>query len=324
MIGAPQSAHRPSMKTIEAPHMLARGLRLILGVLLLLAVAICLAVHGYTGSLALAAISWLIFPVVLGVVLGSQFVALAFVSRRDSVPQASTRQMLGAWRSEAWLALLIFGWRQAFRSDAYADQPTHLDSSTSVRGVLLVHGFVCNRGLWNDWYPVLRQRDIPFIAVDLEPVFSSIDHYSDILNQAVAKLDAATGMKPLVICHSMGGLAVRAWLARTNADEKVHRIVTLGSPHHGTRAGDNFPQLPGLVNANQMRFGSDWLALLGQQESMERRRKFVCIYSNCDNIVTPTSSAMLSGADNRHFPGIPHLALVLDPTVRDQSLALLA
>jgi triacylglycerol esterase/lipase EstA (alpha/beta hydrolase family) len=104
----------------------------------------------------------------------------------------------------------------------------------------------------------------------------------------------------------MGGLAVRAWLDRYRADARVERVVTIGSPHHGTWVGS-----AGLVtNARQMAQGSAWLAELSRREPRSRYARFTCYYSHCDNIVFPASSATLSGADNRHVSAVAHVDLV--------------
>ena len=59
-------------------------------------------------------------------------------------------------------------------------------------------------------------------------------------------------------------------------------------------------------------------------EAVNPYARFVCFYSHCDNIVFPPSTAILSGADNRHLPGVAHLALVLDPRVVSGCLSILA
>lgn len=228
-----------------------------------------------------------------------------------------------AWLVETWVAARVFFWWQPFLSRIHPDDLSSPGPGGPIRGVLLVHGFICNRGLWTAWYPELHRRRVPYLAVNLEPVFGSIDGYTAQLDRAIRQLHDATGMPPLVVAHSMGGVVVRAWLRACGSDERIHRIVTIGSPHHGTKVGSGLPPLPVMENAHQMRFGSGWLAALAAEETTGRREKFVCFYSNCDNIVAPASSATLVGADNRHQTGIPHLALALDTSVREQSLALL-
>ena len=54
-----------------------------------------------------------------------------------------------------------------------------------------------------------------------------------------------------------------------------------------------------------------------------RYDRFVCWYSNADNIVFPAATATLLGADNRHVPGVSHVAMAFHPQVMCETLALL-
>jgi triacylglycerol lipase len=301
--------------------MLARYLKLILLLLVACAAAVGAFLWGFFPPLAL--LGFVTITLSFSLLIGMQCAALTQVNRDDAAPRASRRQLMHAWWVETRTAANVFFWWQPFRSHIAPDNLPSGPQGTPVRGVLLVHGFICNRGLWTPWYPTLRRGKIPYLAVNLEPVFGSIDAYTTELDRAIRELHNATGMPPLVIAHSMGGVAVRAWLRACNGDARIHRVITIGSPHHGTKVGTALSHLSGIENAHQMGFDSAWLAALAAQESPERREKFVCFYSNCDNIVAPASSATLTGADNRHRAGIPHLALVLDVSIREQSLALL-
>ena len=42
---------------------------------------------------------------------------------------------------------------------------------------------------------------------------------------------------------------------------------------------------------------------------------FTCFWGHCDNIVFPTRSATLPGADNRHLVQTPHVAMTFHPEV---------
>lgn len=251
-----------------------------------------------------------------GLVLALEFVILWRVNRTEPVPQPSARQLLRAWWLETRMGWQVFGWRQPFRSAAVADRVTAGSFVPGRCGVVLVHGFVCNRGFWNPWLTQLRQAGHPFIAVNLEPVFGSIDDYAAMLDAAVREMAAASGRPPVLVCHSMGGLAARAWL-RTAADAHVAHVITIGSPHGGTWLG----RFSRTANGRQMHLGSGWVGTLGSSESVERRARFTCWYSNCDNVVFPASTATLAGADNRLVPGAPHVALAFHHEVMRASLA---
>ncbi|WP_280152980.1 alpha/beta fold hydrolase [Piscinibacter sp. XHJ-5] len=233
-------------------------------------------------------------------VLALEFVLLWFVNRNDPTPRATAWQLFKAWWGEVHTAARVFCWRQPFRSNA---EPDHLPAGTQRRGVVFVHGFVCNRGLWNPLMARLRALGVPFVAVNLEPVFGSIDRYADVIDAAVQKVRSATGSAPVVVAHSMGGLATRAWLAATQGDERVHRVITIGTPHRGTFLG----RFGRTNNTRQMRLGSEWQQQLAAREPPQRFERFTCFYGHCDNVVFPASTATLPGADNRHIVGTAHV-----------------
>jgi triacylglycerol esterase/lipase EstA (alpha/beta hydrolase family) len=282
---------------------------------------------GVLGTLAmwlLAGASLLPVLLALGIALihvplmALEFLLLRRINRGDAAPPASTADMWHAWAAEALGALRVFGWQQPWR---WRRHPDHLPAdATGRRGLILVHGFVCNRGLWNPWWPRLKAGGVPCIAVNLEPVFGSIDHYAPLIEAAVQRMTQATGRPPLLVAHSMGGLAVRAWLREHDADARVHGVVTIGSPHRGTWLG----RFGHARNAQQMRWQSPWLQQLAAAEPAQRYRRFTCFWSHCDNIVFPASTAKLPGADNRHLSGHAHVHLLLHPLVLHTVLQRLA
>jgi triacylglycerol lipase len=252
------------------------------------------------------------------VILGVEFVLLWFASRRDPAPQATLGELAHAWLRETIMAPIVFCWRQPFR---WRELPDQLESAgrPARRGVVLIHGFVCNRGFWTPWLKQLRSRGHAFVAVNLEPVFGSIDEYVPLVDEAVKRVTQATGLAPVLVCHSMGGLAARAWLRAKSADTRVHHVITIGSPHHGTWLA-RFSQ---VKNGRQMRLQSDWLRRL-EQGAAQYHCRFTCWYSNCDNIAFPASTATLAGADNRLVRGAAHVDLGFHPEVMAHSLALVA
>jgi pimeloyl-ACP methyl ester carboxylesterase len=251
-------------------------------------------------------------------VMALEFLLLRWINGADPAPPATSWELLRAWAHEAFGALRVFGWQQPWRWRRFADQLP--PDARGRRGLILVHGFVCNRGLWNAWWPRLQEAGVPCIALNLEPVFGSIDGYPPLIEDAVQRMTQATGRPPLLVGHSMGGLALRAWLRDHDGDARVHGVVTVGSPHHGTWLG-RFGFAP---NAQQMRWQSPWLLQLAAAEPAARYRRFTCFWGHCDNIVFPASTATLPGADNRHLRGHAHVHLLQHPAVLDTVLRRLA
>ena len=105
-----------------------------------------------------------------------EFVLQRLVSHGDPAPPAPVGDLLRAWRAEALVALNIFGWQLPWRWRRFAD---HLPADApGRRDLVLVHGFVCNRGLWNAWWPTCAPAAYPASPLNLEPVFGSIDRYA--------------------------------------------------------------------------------------------------------------------------------------------------
>jgi triacylglycerol lipase len=230
----------------------------------------------------------------------------------DPTPRARATQLLRAWAGEVIAAPAVFCWRQPFRSAVFAD---HVPSQPSgQRGVLLVHGFVCNRGLWNPWLKRLQAQQVPFVALNLEPVFGSIDDYIPLIEQAVRRLEASTGQAPVVVGHSMGGLALRRWWAEQGDDTRVHHAITIGTPHNGTWLA----RFAMTRNARQMQQSSHWLQTLAAREPAGRAAGFTCFYGHCDNIVFPPAVGTLAGAANHHIPGVAHVHMADRPEPWDE------
>ncbi|HEY1227506.1 MAG TPA: alpha/beta fold hydrolase, partial [Ramlibacter sp.] len=141
------------------------------------------------------------------------------------------RDLLSAWAREVVQVVRVFAWRQPF---AWRRCPDRLQGADGAAGIVFIHGFVCNRGFWTPWLQEAQRLGHPFTAVNLEPVFGSIDAYVPIIDDTVRRMTAATGRPPLLVCHSMGGLAARAWLRRAAGSTRVSHVVTIASPHQGT------------------------------------------------------------------------------------------
>ena len=268
-------------------------------------------------------------------VLALEFLTLMRVNRSDPVPQATARDLFNAWRAEVSTVAEIFCWRQPFRADEVEDR-LHGDHLFGQRGVVFIHGLICNRGFWTPWLKRLQkfgsqQHQHAFAAISLEPVFASIDDYVGEIDRAVSDVTNASGMAPILVCHSMGGLAARAWLHSQKKTSSVHHVVTIGTPHKGTWLA----RFAHGQNGRQMRQDSEWLQQLNgskwvvgvspadDSNAIKIPIPFTCWYSNCDNIVFPASTATLQGADNRLVHGAGHLQLAFRPEVMETTFALI-
>lgn len=310
----------------------ARWLRL-----LVIAFSLCSAIWLWglfrQGAWWAAILSGAVLMLLPGGFVAVQCLLAAGMRGRDGTPRASATAWLRAFIAEVGWCMWLFGWVQPFCTHRWPDrlpEPACAGDKAlpASRGVVLVHGYTCGRGMWLPWLSALKKADISYISVDLVPIFGSIEHYAPLIDAAIHRMQAATGLAPLVVAHSMGGLAVRAWWrwARLHHDSspeatsaRVHAVMTIGSPHQGTWLA----RMGVTTNARQMRIGGSWLRELAAQEPEAWRQRFVCAYSNCDNVVFPPRVAVLEGSRALYVQGRAHLELAFDPLVRSTAMQLL-
>lgn len=213
-----------------------------------------------------------------------------------------------------------------------ASARTRIHPGSNMPPVLLLHGYGCNSGYWSHLVPRLDAAGISHASVDLEPLTGDIDGYAPLVAHAVEALCTGTKAdKVIVVAHSMGGLVARAWMRACGTD-RVARVITLGTPHHGTclaafGLGLNAAQ---MRRAAQGRAARDeppecaWLRALAANEDAAARALVTSIFSHHDNIIAPQTSSELPGARNLAFGGVGHVALGRNPRVLDAVMAEIA
>lgn len=287
--------------------MLARMLRLTIALQLLAGAAsgfwLCRHLPHARPLLGMVAVA-LVLPLCSAVLL---VVYSCLVSRPHESAALWWRALVG----ESLAGIRVFLLRQPW---AFATPQVQPALGDTVRlPVLLVHGYVCNERLWDELIPALRAQGHTVLAINLEPVFASIDGYAPLLEQAVQTLRQQTGQDQVALVgHSMGGLAIRAWM-RHYGSAQAARIITLGTPHVGTRINIWVP----TPNGRQMQWHSDWLQALAASETDAQRSLFRIGLSAQDNIVFPQRAQTLAGVTPTVFEGMGHLQLCRSQKVRE-------
>ena len=299
--------------------MISRITRILLALQLLIVIAIvALVVYTWQADKLLPALLLGVGLVVLVRVLitaNNFFITWRYRSETPDALRIGWRDAGRLFLQEFRASMLSSSWTMAFHRFAKrpAEHPVGLP-------VLLIHGYGCNSGYWHPMSKALATARITHYAVDLEPVLLDIDGYVPLIHDALEKLCIETGhYEVIIVAHSMGGLATRAYL-RDHGCARIAKVITLGTPHQGTGLA-NFGAGP---NSRQMRWTGDartgtpseWLRALAATEDDAVRALFVSIYSHHDNIVSPQTSSHLAGAINIEFHGIGHVALGFHPAIQ--------
>ncbi|MGZ4624775.1 MAG: esterase/lipase family protein [Kineosporiaceae bacterium] len=191
--------------------------------------------------------------------------------------------------------------------------------------ILLVHGMVDNRAIFTVLRRRLRRRGFGrVVTINYSPVTNDIRQAARDLAAEVEALVAQTGYERIhLVGHSLGGLIARYYVQRLGGDERVHTLVTLGTPHSGTLTAHLLP----IRLCRQLRPTSDLYAEL--TDPAERcRTRFVVYWSDLDQVILPHGNARLEHPDlsvrNVRVHGVGHMSLPLDGQVVHEISAVLS
>ncbi|MGI5137586.1 MULTISPECIES: esterase/lipase family protein [unclassified Streptomyces] len=183
--------------------------------------------------------------------------------------------------------------------------------------VILLHGFIDNRSVFVLLRRNLTQHGRQHIeSLNYSPLTCDIRTAAQLLGRHIEEICERTGQDQVdVVGHSLGGLIARYYVQRLGGDLHVRTLVTLGTPHSGTRVAP-------LANAHpivrQMRPGSELIQEL-REPAPGCRTHFVSFWSDLDPLMDPLETACVDHPDllaqNIRVSGIGHLALPVHPTV---------
>ncbi|MEP6657215.1 MAG: alpha/beta fold hydrolase [Betaproteobacteria bacterium] len=176
--------------------------------------------------------------------------------------------------------------------------------------ILLVHGVLCNAGVWLGMRGALRRAGVgPVFTLSYGPPLSSIERFADQLKVRIDEVLAVTGAPKLALVgHSMGGLVARDYLRRHGA-RRVDRLITIATPHAGSMLAWVCPG----TSLRQLRPGNRWLESLNAAAAP--LVPTTSIWSWHDSMVAPQDSCILPGARNIAVAGVGHNAMLRDQAV---------
>lgn len=183
------------------------------------------------------------------------------------------------------------------------------------RPVLCVHGFhMDGTAMWGH-RRTLEAEGRATRAVSLGLPYRSAGVYARKLARVLRELYARfPGEDVDVVAHSMGGVILRLVLAREpSLAPRIRRIVTLGSPHHGTAVlrWIRFGPVYRLMSR-----GSSFLDALPAFATVAPEAEVTTIASAHDLIVYPVETGHLPGARQVTLERVGHLDLLTKASIR--------
>jgi triacylglycerol lipase len=178
--------------------------------------------------------------------------------------------------------------------------------SAEQRTVVLVHGYLANRGPLLPLAAYLRAHGHKQILAYEYTGEAGIEQAAiglrDFLRERVR------GGRIDLVCHSLGGLVARVYIQQLGGARRVDRCITLGTPHRGTY---NAYWVASRVG-RELRPDSTFLARLDASRGRAAPVRFASIVAGSDNIVIPR---VFSSNDTVvHVPGLGHMGLLFSLT----------
>lgn len=167
--------------------------------------------------------------------------------------------------------------------------------SGKLNPIILVHGIWDTERVFQRMATSLREKGWPVYCVNLMPNDGTVG--LDVLAQQVRDYIGNTfeGEQPLnLVGFSMGGLISRYYVQRLGGLERIQKLITISSPHHGTMTS-YVRNLPGYV---QMRPGSDFLLDLERDVGVLERVNLTSLWTPWDVMIVPATSSKMPVGKN--------------------------
>ena len=177
--------------------------------------------------------------------------------------------------------------------------------------LILVHGIHDSPGVWLYLTHRLEKKGRRVTIFGYNSLFSSPESILARFDDHVHMVEAAfPGKKPVFVGHSLGGLFVRKWLAREGNAERIGGLITLGTPHRGSKVAAVFSFGLGKHIAPRSAFIHEIIATEGQVLNFP----CVSLVSPADEAVQPASSLVPpAGWKMRLTPAVSHFGMRVCP-----------
>ncbi|MGW3651586.1 esterase/lipase family protein [Streptomyces sp. NPDC000878] len=173
--------------------------------------------------------------------------------------------------------------------------------------VVFVHGLSSSSSSWNDWVADFKADGYTAAELDAWSYSWSQSNVTSAQQLAteVQRVLAATGASKVdLVVHSMGALSARYYLKNLGGTSYVDDFVSTAGTNHGTTVASWCSWL--YTSCAEMYTGSSFLTALNSGDETPGSVSYASYWSNCDDALTPDTTAILSGATNVEVGCISH------------------
>ncbi|MGD9420383.1 MAG: alpha/beta fold hydrolase [Verrucomicrobiota bacterium JB025] len=167
--------------------------------------------------------------------------------------------------------------------------------SPDAGNVVLIHGFLDSGKIWRTLENRLTRHGYHCLVPELRPNDGrgGLDQLAHLLKQQID--DEFGPSQPVsIIGFSMGGIIARYYLQDLGGADRCDKLLTISSPHNGTRTAYLYPSKGAL----QMRPGSRFLTRLAKNEAKLKNLSLVSYRTPLDLMILPARSSHWKIATN--------------------------
>lgn len=172
--------------------------------------------------------------------------------------------------------------------------------------VVFIHGYGHNASAFLPMQAYLRRAGFRRFAAfnyATRPVMS-------VAADLAAFLEREVPGRVHLIGHSLGGLVARAYVQKLGGQARVRSVVTLATPHGGSRLS----RWAGVLR-DDLRSGGALLTELDALPHFEATVRWASIGGGADLLVEDEAHTRHPLGEHFHFPDLAHVSLLLSPRV---------
>lgn len=184
------------------------------------------------------------------------------------------------------------------------------------RVVLFVHGYMAAGPVFG---PMRAHVERALGVATLDLTYGPLERFDRVVDRLERAIERA-GDRPLdVVGHSLGGIVARWYLQERGGAARVERLITLASPHAGTRAARIGLAVP---LARAIHPEGEVIATLRRGRAKASQVVHTAIVAGADRMITPKeSAAALDDATVHWIEGLGHNEMLFDARVFEHVVA---
>ncbi|MCT9076079.1 esterase/lipase family protein [Streptomyces fulvoviolaceus] len=185
--------------------------------------------------------------------------------------------------------------------------------------IVFVHGLSSSSSSWDDWAADFEADGYTASELDAWSYSwsqSNVTTAQQLATEVQRVLTATGASKVDLVVHSMGALSARYYLKNLGGTAYVDDFVSTAGVNHGTTTASWCTWL--YTSCAEMYTGSSFLTSLNSGDETPGSVAYASYWSNCDDALTPDTTAILSGATNVEVGCVSHTDMNNDYGVYEQ------